>query len=144
MSTSIIIKSTINPPPTKTEVIEGLLTIAKERFDATQKERSTRRQELQEQWDQEVALRVKGKSPVRFGEPQTWEDHEVTITVKTSRKMKQIAEEWDRNRPLYWDEKEERKMISEALRQKKSRVADFLADPTTRQSFEALADHLSV
>lgn len=144
MSTAITTTPAIKPPLKKSEAIEALLLLAKERFDAKEAENKIIREKLQADWDKEVQKSLGKPRSTDFGRPNSWDDFDVRINIKASHKLKTIGQAWDKVKPRRWDVNEEKRFIIQGLNTVTSRASDLLKCPIARISLEALGDAIGI
>lgn len=131
-------KSSIAPPLKREEIIEGLLILAKEKFEKEAADIQAKRAKLKAEWDAECAALLPKGAP-NFCGPHTWSNHEIRVTVRSSDRMKKIGEAFEQLTVPRWNEDAQRKSIAEEVKRKANRAPLLLANPETRKAFEKMA-----
>lgn len=151
MSQQLIISKKVQPPPTKTEVINAILTLSKEDWKKRQDDASKALVKVKNKIHA-TAFRLSKKMAIEDADftVYSWSqghDVKVSFAIPTDSMLIDIAEHKKLSLILNqgFDEKKERKAIQYAINGVKAgRVEAMLGDEDTRKKLTSLATELGV
>jgi hypothetical protein len=140
--------ATIQPKPTKTEILDAMLIRAKAKHEAENARREAKRETLHKKIEALAIKLAKGKTPHVSFYPSSKAERchcDVRVNNVQSTDLTELLLEYDQNSGSYWDERETRAAIRRELSGiKKPTPTRLLENPEMVKSIDAMLEQWGI